>query len=246
MVLDLGSRSMGTPVEIEYALNLDEDSGRPALYLLQLKPLIRGESKVEVDFESIDAEECFIVSERSMGNGRELDIRDVIWVDPECFDRSVTRDIAYEIEALDRELGRRGRRYILIGPGRWGTRDPWLGVPVVFSQIAHARVIVEADLPGFRVESSLGSHFFHNVTSMNIGYLTVPASGPPSMIDWAWLASFPAEQRSAHCVWTSLPNPVEILMDGRKSRSVIRKLASGGNEALPPPCLAPDAGNCEE
>jgi hypothetical protein len=223
MVLDLGARSMGTPVEIEYALNLDEASGIPSLFLLQLKPLIRGEGKVEVDLEENDPESCFIVSERSMGNGRDTSIRDVVWVDPARFDRSVTRDIAAEIESLDRELGRQGRRYVLVGPGRWGTRDPWLGMPVVFSQISHARVIVEADLPGFRVDSSLGSHFFHNVTSMNIGYLNVPASGGPSKVDWAWLSSFAPELTTPHCAWTVLPDPLEILMDGRKSRAIVRK-----------------------
>jgi len=86
---------------------------------------------------------------------------------------------------------------------------------------------VEADLPGFRVESSLGSHFFHNVTSMNIGYLTVPANGGLSFVDWDWLSSFPPERRSAHCAWTSLPEPLEILMDGRRSKAIVRKKARG-------------------
>ncbi|MBL8968720.1 MAG: hypothetical protein JNG85_17075 [Spirochaetaceae bacterium] len=223
LVLELGARSMGTPVEIEYALNLDEPSGTPALYLLQLKPLIRTEDRVEVDIAEAAREDCLIVSERSMGNGRETGVADVIWVDPERFDRARTMDIAAEVAELDRALGGAGRRYLLLGPGRWGTRDPWLGVPVSFSQISRARVIVEADLPGFRVESSLGSHFFHNVTSMNIGYLTVPANEGPSFVDWAWLASFPPERRTAHCVWTRLPEPLEILMDGRKSKALVRK-----------------------
>ena len=223
MVLDLGARSMGTPVEIEYALNLDEPSGQAALYLLQLKPLIRRESRVEVDLEGTPPGECLIVSERSMGNGRDDTICDVVWVDPARFDASKTRDMAEEVESLDRELAKEGRRYVLIGPGRWGTRDPWLGVPVVFSQIAHARIIVEADLAGFRVESSLGSHFFHNVTSMNIGYLTVPARGGPSRVDWDWLSSMEPRRRTGHCVWTSLPEPLEILMDGRTSRAIVRK-----------------------
>jgi len=227
MVLDLGARSMGTPVEIEYALNLDEPSGQAALYLLQLKPLIRRESRVEVDLEGTPPEECLIVSERSMGNGRDDTICDVVWVDPARFDASRTRDMAEEIESLDREIAKEGRRYVLIGPGRWGTRDPWLGVPVVFSQIAHARIIVEADLAGFRVESSLGSHFFHNVTSMNIGYLTVPARGGPSRVDWDWLSSMEPRRRTSHCVWTSLPGPLEILMDGRTSRAIVRKAVAG-------------------
>ena len=135
--------------------------------------------------------------------------------------------MAEEIESLDREIAKEGRRYVLIGPGRWGTRDPWLGVPVVFSQIAHARIIVEADLAGFRVESSLGSHFFHNVTSMNIGYLTVPARGGPSRVDWDWLSSMEPKRRTSHCVWTSLPGPLEILMDGRTSRAIVRKAVAG-------------------
>ncbi len=224
LVLELGARSMGTPVEIEYALNLDENSGTPALYLLQLKPLIRTEDRVEVDITEAEPEDCFILSERSMGNGRDATICDVVWVDPHTFDRAATGKIAREIEELDRALGEAGRRYLLLGPGRWGTRDPWLGVPVTFSQISRARVIVEADLPGFQVESSLGSHFFHNVTSMNIGYLTVPGSGL-SRVDWAWLAAFPTERRSAYCAWTRLPEPLEILMDGRQSRALVKKRA---------------------
>lgn len=222
MVLDVASRSMGVPVEIEYAFNLDEPSGSPALYLLQIKPLIRSEDKVEIELEGMDPSECLVVSDRSMGNGRDDTIRDIVWVDPARFDKAATLDIAQEIEAIDRELGRLGRRYILLGPGRWGTRDRWLGVPVTFPQISRARVIVEADLPDFQVESSLGSHFFHNVTSMNIGYFTV-SSGGQGFVDWAWLSTFPAERRSAHCFWTVLPEPVEILMDGRRSMAVVRK-----------------------
>jgi hypothetical protein len=222
MVLDVGSQSMGTPVEIEYALNLAEDSGRPALYLLQIKPLFRSEDKVDVDIEGAERGDCFIVSERSMGNGRDSSVSDVIWVDPTLFDRAATLDIASEIEELDKEMRALGHRYVLVGPGRGGTRDHWLGVPVTFPQISRVRVIVEADLPDFRVESSLGSHFFHNVTSMNIGYFTV-ASGGSSFVDWAWLASFTTKRRTAHCAWTRLPEPLDILMDGKNSKAIIRK-----------------------
>ncbi|HTX72128.1 MAG TPA: PEP/pyruvate-binding domain-containing protein, partial [Rectinemataceae bacterium] len=227
MVLEVGSKSMGTPVEIEYALNLDEPGGVPALYLLQLKPLIRGEHKIEVDLEGIDAGDCLIVSERSMGNGRDSGVRDVIWVDPSTFDRSRTEQIATEIEELDRALGREGRRYVLIGPGRWGTRDRWLGIPVVFSQIARARVIVETEMPEFPVDFSFGSHFFHNVTSMNVGYLTVPPGGA-NRVDWEWLAAFPHSRRTEHCVHTELAQPLDIFMDGRKGRALVRKQVLSG------------------
>jgi len=235
LLLDLGSRSMGSPVELEYALNLDEVSGRPTLYILQLKPLIRTDRGLEVDLEGLAEVDCFIRSERSMGNGRVEGITDVVWIDPERFDRAETRAIAAEIEAFDRSLKEAGRRYLLIGFGRWGTRDPWLGVPVAYSQIAQARVVVEADLPDFSVESSLGSHFFHNVTSMNIGYLTVPHAGGRSSIDWDWLASKPRAGESAHCVWTLLDEPLDILMDGRVSRSAVLKRKRRPPEA--PECL---------
>jgi hypothetical protein len=228
MVLDVGSRSMGTPVEIEYALNLDEASGKPALYLLQLKPLIRAESDSSFEFECEDPGEAFILSEKSMGNGRDATICDIVWVDPPSFDRSATEATAKEIEELDRELRELGRRYVLVGPGRWGTRDRWLGIPVVYSQIANARVIVETEMPGFAVDFSFGSHFFHNVISMNVGYLTVPdrgevPGGGSSFVDWAWLSSFPPDRRTAHCARARLPGPLEIVMDGRKGRAIVRK-----------------------
>ena len=223
-ILEIGSEAMGTPVEIEYALNLDESSGVPALYILQLKPLIRLEDKIEIDLGGIEKSDCIIVSERSMGNGRDASLHDILWVDPALFDRSATLEIAAEIGAFDKELRERGLRYILIGPGRWGTRDHSLGVPVTFPMISQTRVIVEADLPDFSVESSLGSHFFHNVTSMNIGYFTVPAGGA-SFVDWAYLAAQHAERRSAHCVWTHLPAPMEVLMDGRRSQAIVKKPA---------------------
>jgi hypothetical protein len=222
MVLDMSARSMGAPVEIEYALNLDEPSGTPALYLLQLKPLLRSEDGAAVDLGRLDPSSCFIVSGQSMGNGRDATVRDIIWVDPRRFEKSATVEIAGEIEALDKELKALERRYVLVGPGRWGTRDRWLGIPVAFTQISRARVIVEADLPDFKVDSSLGSHFFHNVTSMNIGYFTVDWNGE-SRVDWDWLYSLAPARVTEHCSWTSLPEPLEILMDGRKSVSVIRK-----------------------
>jgi len=222
MILDVGARSMGTPVEIEYALNLDEVSGNPALYILQLKPLINQQDRIDVDMESLDRQACFIYSKKAMGNGRFEDIRDILWVDPERFDRTKTVEMAGEIEELNNLLRSEGRHYILIGPGRWGTRDRWLGIPVTFTQISCSRVIVEADLEDFVVESSLGSHFFHNVTSMNIGYLKV-AETDEGFVDWDWLKSMPCARRTAHCCWTRLDASVDVLMDGRSSKAALLK-----------------------
>ena len=215
---------MGTPVEIEYAFNLDEDSGKPALYILQLKPLIHIQDRIDVDLNSVGESDAFIRSDKTMGNGRESGLYDILWVDPATFDRSRTVEMAAEIEAIDARMKREGKRCILVGPGRWGTRDRWLGIPVTFAQISSAKVIVEVDLPGFVVDSSLGSHFFHNLTSMNIGYMKIIQDGGGS-IDWEWLRSMPAKMTTEHCRWTSLETPVEVLMDGRSSKAVILKQA---------------------
>jgi hypothetical protein len=224
-VLDLGEKSMGVPVEIEYALEAASPSSKPTLYLLQIKPLYRGECRSVVDLEGVDRSDCFIYSPRSMGNGRDAAIEDVVWVDPRRFDKAHTPAIAREIGELNRELRSEGRKYILIGPGRWGTRDPGLGIPVAFSQISGARAIVEADLPDFKIESSLGSHFFHNVTSMNIGYLTVPWHDRDKGVDWEWLYSFEPLRRTEHCARTRLPRPLDLLMDGRSGRAAVLKQA---------------------
>jgi hypothetical protein len=254
-VLELGEKSMGVPVEIEYAFEAAPPLPKPRLYLLQIKPLYRSEWKGPVDLDDIDRSDCFIFSPRSMGNGRDATIRDIVWVDPRCFDncgasmngavvaegekpnytyrlpQDVSRQIAGEIGELDRELRSEGLHYILVGPGRWGTRDPGLGIPVSFSQIAGARAVVEAGLPCFKVESSLGSHFFHNITSMNIGYLSVGWNDHDSGVDWEWLYGFPPRRRTEHCARTRLPQPIEIVMDGRSGRAAVLKNARAPTRA---------------
>lgn len=221
-VLDVGSKSMGIPIEIEYAVNLDEASGIPALYLLQIKPLIQNVNKVAVDLGAVDRRSWILATDRAMGNGRDQSIRDIIFVDPSRFNPEETEEIALEIAGLNDRLKAQKRKYVLIGPGRWGTRDRRLGIPVSFMQISAARVIVEADLPEFRVEGSLGSHFFHNVTSMNIGYFTVPWDSSNAFVQWDMLTSKKPEQETAHCVHLRYDEPIEILMDGRRSSAAIK------------------------
>lgn len=222
-ILDTGTRSMGIPVEIEFAISYGEDKNKPVLYILQIKPLIQQTSRVDISIDEMDPSHIFVYSGKSMGNGRDDKIRDVIWVDPDSFDRSKTEAMAEEIELFNAELKKMDRRYILIGPGRWGTRDRWLGIPVSFSQISNAKAIVEADLKDFRVETSLGSHFFHNLTSMNISYLSVPWDAQKPGVDWDWLKKEKPHKLGKYCKWTSCNAPFSILMDGKTSRSVIIK-----------------------
>ena len=229
VVLDVASKSMGTPVEIEYAFNFDAGREEPVLYLLQLKPLIHIEDRIEIDPASILPEACFILSRNCMGNGRDVSIRNIIWVDPRTFDRSETLEIAAEIDELDAIARQESFNYLLIGPGRWGTRDRWLGIPVSFSQISHAKAIVEADLPGFAVESSQGSHFFHNLTTMRIKYIKVTQSSADNFVDWEWLYQMPTRIRTKHCALTELEAPMDLRFDGRSGIGAVIKSAGLSN-----------------
>ena len=232
IALDIGTRSMGTPVEIEYALNFSDNKQEPTLYLLQLKPLIHPEDHIEIDLSSINKEACFLLSRNCMGNGRDLNIHNIVWVDPRKFQRGETLEIAAEIEELDSFARKENFDYLLIGPGRWGTRDRWLGVPVSFDQISHARVIVEMDLPGFVVDSSLGSHFFHNLTTMHIKYMKITQGSDEDFIDLEWLYSLEPRIRTKHCVLTELKNPLDMRFDGRNSKGAIFKSSEAGNLEL--------------
>jgi hypothetical protein len=211
------------PVELEYALDSDPDSGDQTLYLLQVKRLARTGSG-GVDLEELDGSGCLVVSDRAMGDGVIAGIEDVLWIDPERFDRSRSREAADQVAALDKQLGAEGRRYILVGPGRWGTRDPWLGVPVVYPQIAHAKAIVETEMPGISVDFSFGSHFLRNVAERGIGYIAVPERSESSM-DWAALRALPRERELGFCAVSRLPEPFEIAMDGRRGRALVRAAA---------------------
>jgi len=221
-VLEVCAKSMGIPVEIEYAVSEHAQDGSPVFYLLQIKPLIQRSDKVSVDLGALVKGECLVSSDHCMGNGRVHGIHDIIFVDPSTWDRSATEAIAIEIAGLNEALKAEGRHFALIGPGRWGTRDRWLGVPVSFAQISNAKAIVEADLPDFRVDSSLGSHFFHNVTAMNIGYFSAAYGSDSSFVDWTALAGLPVHARTAHCVHVRVEEAVDVSMDGRLGHGVIR------------------------
>lgn len=221
-VLEVCAKSMGIPVEIEYAVADAGQDASPVFYLLQIKPLIRRSDKVNVDLGSLVKDECLVSSDRCMGNGRVGGIRDIVYVDPAAWNRLETESIAAEIATLNDALKSEGRRYILIGPGRWGTRDHWLGIPVSFAQICNARAIVEADLPDFRVDSSLGSHFFHNVTAMNIGYFSVAHGSATSFVHWEALSALPVHARTAHCVHVRVEDEFDLSMDGRLGHGVVR------------------------
>jgi CheY-like chemotaxis protein len=223
-VLDIVKTAMGTPVEVEFAADLDAPAGgKPSFYVLQIKPLLGDLEEYSLDLAEVDSSRLLLYSERAMGNGKIDGLRDLIYVDPERFDRAGTVRMTRELERLNSRLREEGRNYVLLGPGRWGSRDPWLGIPVNWNHISNAKVIVEAELPDFKVDPSLGSHFFHNVTSMNIGYFDVPVATPGCFIDWEWLKSRKAQTETEHFVHLRFAEPIVVKMDGRRRISAIFK-----------------------
>ncbi|RCK79941.1 MAG: Phosphoenolpyruvate synthase / Pyruvate phosphate dikinase [Candidatus Ozemobacter sibiricus] len=216
--------AMDTPVEIEFAVDLGPRERRPpTFHLLQIKHLGLDERDCGIDLAAVGGEDLFLLTDKCLGNGVDLTLQDIVWVDPERFDRARMPEMAAEVAELNEKLKREGRKYLLLGPGRWGTRDRWLGIPVGWAQISQARAIVEFEIEGFAVEASQGSHFFHNITSMNIGYFTVPLRSPPCRLDWEWLRAQPVMQRTAHLVHTRTPHSLPLVMDGRRRLAALFK-----------------------
>ncbi len=186
-LMDLSEDVLGSPVEIEFAINLERKEALPArLGFLQVRPMMVAGERVDVSAEDLQADNVLLATDKALGNGVRDDLTDIVFVRPEAFDPTATLQIAKELEAINHDLVAEGRNYVLIGFGRWGTSDPPLGIPVAWGQISGARVIVEATLPDVQPDLSQGSHFFHNVLSFQVFYLSVEHHGPYA-IDWSWL-----------------------------------------------------------
>ncbi|MBN1550573.1 hypothetical protein JW979_03850 [bacterium] len=223
-VLTVMEDQLGTPVEIEFAATLTTPSVQKAEFnILQIKHFMRDINETSIDINDLKKEELLLFTNKGMGNGKMEGIQDIIYVDPNTFNRSQMRTMSDELELLNHKMMESNRSYILIGPGRWGTRDPWLGIPIAWAQISKAKVIIETGLEDFVVDASMGSHFFHNITSMNVGYFSVPYKSDDYFIDWEWLKKQGETQRSPHCVHVHLKKPMLILMDGRKGLALIYK-----------------------
>ncbi len=208
-------------VEIEFAMTLDRRNGVPARFgFLQVRPMLVARDDVGVTAADLASDRGLVASEFTLGNGTSNAIRDVVYLKPEVFEARHTPAIAREIETLNRNLAGDAAGYLLIGFGRWGSSDPWLGVPVRWPQISGARVIVEATLPQMNVDASQGSHFFHNMISFQVLYFTVRHDGG-GVIDWAWLDRQPAAFETRFLRHVRLGAPLEIRVDGRHGRGVV-------------------------
>ena len=216
--------ALGSPVEIEWAVDLcDAENGLPSFYLLQMKPIITELQGSSVQIEQAEIDHALLYTEQSLGNGELKEISDIIYADPDLFDRMATQEMAKEIDYLNSLMLEKDKDYILIGPGRWGTRDRFIGIPVVWSQISKAKVIVEMSLPNFPLDSSLGSHFFHNVTSMNIGYLSVQDESPADLVNWNEIKDFQLVNQTKYFKHVRAQKPFIVKMNGRERRAVIAK-----------------------
>jgi hypothetical protein len=222
-MLELAEATGGGPMEIEFAAAFDEgERGASRVGFLQARPLRVQAEEVVVPPELLHAPGVVAASESVLGHGRIGGLEDLVLVRRDRFDLAKSREIAVEIERVNRELAGAGRRYVLVGFGRWGSSDPWLGIPIRWGQISGARVIVEASLPGIEPEPSQGSHFFHNLMSAGVVYFTLRHTGAHS-IDWAWLDAQPAALESEHLRHVRLSSPLQVEVDGWSGRGVIRR-----------------------
>jgi hypothetical protein len=212
---------MGCAVELEFCVDLSLDAGaKPQFAILQLRPMNVSGETANVDIADRDLDRAFCISRKALGNGINADIHDIVFVKPDSFDSRKTPEIARQIGSFNGLLNKERRNYVLIGPGRWGSADRWLGIPVGWADICEAGAIVEAAHPKMNVEPSQGSHFFHNIISLGINYFTV-SNAPGNRIDWDWLMSLPTRGATEYVAWVSLDRPLTIKVDGRKSQGVL-------------------------
>jgi hypothetical protein len=220
-LMAMGERGLNRPTELEFAVRLRTRPSEPHEFgFLQMRPLLFSTGFEEQHLDAIDPERLLCRSPMVMGHGT-LELFDVVAVDFDRYDRASSRDVAQEIARFNAELLAEDRPYLLIGVGRWGSADPWLGIPVTWEQIAGARVIVEAGFRDMKVTPSQGSHFFQNLTSFQIGYFTVNAEVGEGFVRWDWLAAQPAVSERGGVRHLRFDAPVAVQMDGRRSTGVI-------------------------
>jgi hypothetical protein len=223
VLLDLARYGMNHPAEIEFAVRLARGNGDAHEFgFLQMRPMAGAEGPSGEDFEAIDPDRLLCQSSMVLGNGT-VELHDVVAVDFERYDRAHSRDVALEITRYNTELTAAGRPYLLIGVGRWGSADPWLGIPVAWEQIAGARVVVESGFKDFRVTPSQGSHFFQNLTSFQVGYFTVNADASEGLLRWDWLAAQHALSERGGVRHLRFEKPLVVRMNGRRNQGVILK-----------------------
>jgi hypothetical protein len=225
-ILEAGQKSMGSPVEIEFAVDFDPHNKNPPTFaIIQIRPLIISQEHAHITWDEKDTrnENVLIHSTKALGNGLFGFIQDIVYIPPETFDSSKTVEIAGQIGKINKDLIENKTPYMLIGPGRWGTQDRWLGIPVAWSQISNVKVMVETALKDFNIKPTQGTHFFQNIISRGIGYINTTLSPRESFIDWKWLNRQKAEKELDYVKHIRLDNPVIVKLDGRTGHALVLK-----------------------
>jgi CheY-like chemotaxis protein len=223
-ILRLSSQEMGRPIEIEFAVNLDySENKQHSFYLLQIRPIVDSKETINEDIGQIPTDNTVISSNSVLGHGITKDLYDIIYVKPEAFNPSKNQLIMYDIEKLNKKMAEEDRHYILVGPGRWGSSDPWLGIPVKWPHISMAMVIVESGLSNYRIEPSQGTHFFQNLTSFGVSYFTINPFQQDGSFDLDFLNIQPAIFENEYLRHIRFNSPLIVKADGRKNIGVIMK-----------------------
>ncbi len=224
LLLDMGTWGMGTPVEIEFAVNMSNSKNKPNQFaLLQMRPLVLTREIEELDIENYSQNDLLCYSDQVLGHGVIKDIYDIIFVDYHLFERSKSKDVAVELNQFNNKLMKLNRPYLLIGVGRWGSLDPWLGIPVKWEQISGAKTIIETGFKDFDVTPSQGSHFFHNLTSFMIGYFSIYPNHKQSWINWDWILNQVPEEKKMFTSHIKLEKSLTIKVNGQRNKGIITK-----------------------
>ena len=223
-LLEMGEKEMRCPIEMEFAVDMDVPYGTDCVFnFLQIRPIVDTQSNVSLDWSEVSPDGALVYAEHALGLGAIGDVCDVVYIRNEAFDSARTQQIADEIGALNNRMRAEKRSYVLIGPGRWGSSDPWLGIPGKWTGISEAKVIVECGLENFRVEPSQGTHFFQNLTSFGVGYMTISPFLGDGAFDAAQLDGEQAVYESELVRHVRFTEPLYIYVDGRKNKGIIRK-----------------------
>ncbi|MEI8202492.1 MAG: hypothetical protein WCH34_05740 [Bacteroidota bacterium] len=222
--MEISQKEMGKPVEIEFAVDFHRPKGSPKIFnVLQIRPIVDNKETITENIEQLDESKTIIYSRSALGNGIIEDIFDIVYVDPKSFNPAKTLEIANSIGLLNDYFLKEKKNYILIGPGRWGSSDPFLGVPVKWPQISAARVIIESGLDNFRIDPSQGTHFFQNLTSFKVGYFTINPFIKDGYYDIDFLSSQKPVFQDDIIRHLAFEKPLVVKIDGKKSIGVVLK-----------------------
>ena len=223
-LLRIGQREMRNPIEIEFAVKLDVPTGKPKEFsFLQIRPIVESNETISKLPTNFSTEDTIIYSESALGNGKYEHLQDFVYVKPETFNNANTRQIAAAVEQINKKFTEQDKQYILVGPGRWGSSDPWLGIPVIWPQISSAKIIVESGLNNFRIDPSQGTHFFQNLTSFKVGYLTINPFINDGFFDVEYLNKHKAVYEDEFLRHISFKEPLTVIIEGKNNKAAIFK-----------------------